>query len=54
MSQFQKKHKIYKEENFNYHQREALWTKLFSEYVGGEEAMEKTLLDNFDKGIIKF
>ncbi|MDD5547692.1 MAG: hypothetical protein PHN74_02225 [Candidatus Pacebacteria bacterium] len=43
-----------KDEFFNYHQREAMWTKIFSEYVGGEEKMEKLLLDNFDKGVIKF
>jgi len=43
-----------KEESFNYHQQEALWSKLFSEYVGGEEEMERLLIENFDKGIIKF
>ena len=41
-------------EVFNYHQREAMWTKLFSEYVGGEEKMEELLLENFSKGIISF
>lgn len=41
-------------ENFTYHQREALWTKIFKEYVGGEEAMEKLLVENFEKGIITF
>jgi len=39
---------------FNYHQREALWTKIFSEYVGGEDKMEQLLIENFDKGIVKF
>ncbi len=43
-----------KEEFFNYHQREAMWTKIFSEYVGGEDKMEKILMDNFDKGVVKF
>ncbi|MCL5017150.1 MAG: hypothetical protein M1155_00590 [Patescibacteria group bacterium] len=43
-----------KNETFTYHQREAMWTRIFSEYAGGEEAMEKMLIDNFDKGIIKF
>lgn len=43
-----------KEEYFNYHQREAMWTKIFSEYAGGEEKMEKLIIDNFDKGIIEF
>jgi len=41
-------------ENFNYHQREAMWTKLFSEYVGGEDKMEELLIENFDKGVINF
>jgi len=41
-------------QSFNYHQREAMWTKLFSKYAGGEDQMEKLLLDNFDKGIVKF
>lgn len=39
---------------FTYHQREAMWTKIFSEYVGGEENTEKLLIDNFNKGVIKF
>lgn len=43
-----------KEQVFNYHQREAMWTKIFSEYVGGEDNMEQWLIKNFDKGIIKF
>lgn len=43
-----------KKELFTYHQREALWTRIFSEYVGGEEEMEKILLENFQKGSIQF
>jgi len=43
-----------KEESFNYHQRESMWTEIFKEYVGGEEAMEKLLIENFDKGVIRF
>lgn len=43
-----------KEEYFNYHQLEAMWTRIFSEYVGGEEKMEKLLIDNFGKGVIEF
>jgi len=39
---------------FNYHQREAMWTTLFSDYVGGEDKMEELLIENFDKGIISF
>ena len=41
-------------EFFTYHQREALWTKLFSEYAGGEAALEKLLTENFEKGAIVF
>lgn len=40
-------------ELFTYHEREALWTKLFSEYVGGEDVMEKLLIDNFENGIVR-
>ena len=43
-----------KDELFNYHQRESMWTKIFEEYVGGEDTMEKLMIQNFDKGIIKF
>jgi len=43
-----------KKELFNYHQREAMWTKIFLEYVGGELEMEQLLVDNFDKGTITF
>jgi hypothetical protein len=39
---------------FSYHQREAMWAEIFSQYVGGDENMERLLLDNFDKGVIKF
>src|SRR3989338_8784429 len=41
-------------EFFNYHQREAMWTKIFSEYVGGEQEMERMLLDNFGEGKVCF
>ena len=40
--------------NFNYHQREAMWTKIFSEYAGGEKETERLLIENFDKGVITF
>lgn len=39
---------------FNYHQRESMWTKMFSEYAGGEERMEELLIANFDKGVVLF
>lgn len=43
-----------KEVIFNYHQREAMWTRIFMEYAGGEEKTEKLLLDNFHTGSIRF
>jgi hypothetical protein len=43
-----------KPQAFNYHQREAMWTKLFEQYAGGEAQMEKLLLENYDKGTITF
>lgn len=43
-----------KNEFFNYHHREALWTRIFSEYAGGETEMERLLLENFYKGVIMF
>ncbi len=43
-----------KNESFNYHQRESMWTKIFEEYAGGEDKMERFLMYNFDKGVIKF
>lgn len=43
-----------KPEYFDYHQREALWTRIFSEYAGGEFEMERLLLENFHKGMITF
>jgi len=43
-----------KRENFNYHQREAMWTKIFIEYAGGEAKAEELLLENFENGIIEF
>jgi len=41
-------------ESFNYHQLEAMWTKLFFAYVGGEENAEKLIIDNLDRGVISF
>ncbi|OGY96208.1 MAG: hypothetical protein A2122_01665 [Candidatus Liptonbacteria bacterium GWB1_49_6] len=43
-----------KNELFNYHQREAMWTKIFMEYAGGEEAMEQLLIENFSSGVVSF
>lgn len=41
-------------EKFFYHQREALWNRIFANYVGGYENLEKFALDNIDKGSVKF
>ncbi|MDP3799859.1 MAG: hypothetical protein Q8Q90_00345 [bacterium] len=41
-----------KKEALTYHQREAMWTKIFVEYAGGEDKLEKLVLDGFDKGYI--
>ena len=41
-----------KKEALTYHQREAMWTKIFVEYAGGEDNLEKLVLDGFDKGYI--
>jgi hypothetical protein len=35
-----------------YHHQEALWNKIFSEYIGRHE-MEKMIVDGFDKGYIQ-
>lgn len=43
-----------KPEFLNYHQREALWTKIFKEYAGGEEEMERLLIENFHNGVVVF
>lgn len=43
-----------KSESFNYHQREAMWTKIFEEFVGGDKKMEEILIENFDQGVVKF
>jgi len=43
-----------KDESFTYHEREALWTHIGEAYAGGEDKMEKLLVENFDNGIIRF
>ncbi len=37
-----------------YHHQEALWNKLFIEYVGGQEKMEEMIVNDFTKGYISF
>lgn len=43
-----------KGEFLRYHQTEALWTKIFSEYAGGEGKVEELLIKNFVKGLVVF
>ncbi|MEK7494111.1 MAG: hypothetical protein AAB630_03070 [Patescibacteria group bacterium] len=37
-----------------YHHQEAMWNKLFMEYVGGRDEMERLTIENFMKGYIAF
>lgn len=39
------------ESKYLYHQQEALWNKIFIEYMGAE-TLEKLMIENFDKGFI--
>lgn len=39
------------ESKYLYHQQEALWNKIFINYMG-EENLEKLMIENFDKGFI--
>ncbi len=39
------------ESKYLYHQQEALWNKIFIEYMGAEN-LEKLMIENFDKGVI--
>jgi len=48
MSLFQEKEMV----KYLYHHQEALWNKIFSEFMG-EEKMEELMKENFDKGVIK-
>ena len=40
--------------SFTYHQREALWTRIFQEYCGTEADMEKLIIEQYMVGKIKF
>lgn len=44
---------VQKEERIKYlyHQQEALWNKIFKDYMGSE-SLEKLMIENFDKGFI--
>lgn len=37
-----------------YHHQEALWNKLFTEYVGSREEMERLTIENFTRGYLVF
>ena len=37
-----------------YHHQEAMWNKIFMEYVGGRDKMEEMIVENFTKGHISF
>jgi hypothetical protein len=40
------------ESRFLYHRQEALWNKIFSEYLG-KENLEKTIVEDMDKGFVE-
>ena len=42
-----------KESYYFYHQREAMWNKIFSEYVGGESVMYEKILEDMSEGFIR-
>lgn len=37
---------------YMYHQQEAMWSKIFFEYIGGPDKAEEMVIENFDKGFI--
>lgn len=37
---------------YMYHQQEAMWSKIFFEYMGGMDRAEEMLIENFEKGFI--
>lgn len=39
------------ESKYLYHQQEALWNRVFAEYMG-EEALDKLMMENLDKGFV--
>jgi len=43
-----------RKDTFFYHQREDLWNELFASFVGGYERLEQKLMENMDKGVIRF
>ena len=43
-----------KEEYFTYHQKEAVWNKIFASYVGGYERLEDYVIEFMDSALISF
>lgn len=43
-----------KNEVFHYHQREAMWNRIFANYIGGYGKLEEFALENINKGSIRF
>lgn len=41
------------ESSFTYHQQEAIWNRLFAEYVGGYEKLEEYIIEHMDTAIIR-
>lgn len=41
------------ESTLTYHQQEAVWNRLFAEYVGGYDKMEEYIIENMDTAIIR-
>ncbi|MDP2640923.1 MAG: hypothetical protein Q8P39_00050 [Candidatus Yanofskybacteria bacterium] len=41
-----------KSESFSYHQREALWNRIYAAYAGGYAQLERDMLEHMGKGII--
>ena len=43
-----------KSEHFVYHQREALWNRIFATYVGGYDKVEEHIVKGMENGLISF
>ena len=43
-----------KSEHFVYHQREALWNRIFATYVGGYDKVEEYIIKGMENGLISF
>ncbi len=43
-----------RKEFFTYHQKEAIWNKIFASFVGGYDNLEENILSSIDKAVISF